>query len=65
MNIKPKRYITGGLKTVIPEKGWVVLECEVISPKSSEGKTVYAYFDPQDVTDALLLLRDAAIRSRR
>jgi hypothetical protein len=67
MNVKPKHYLglkDQHLRTIGAEKGWVVLECEIISPPSSEGKTVYAFFDPDDVTAALLEFRDAARRAR-
>lgn len=42
----------------------LVFECEIMEPPSSKGKTIYVYFQDEDVTDALKALRDEAIKAR-
>lgn len=44
--------------------GCVVIECELVNPPSSAGQKVYVFFDGEDLTDALKLLRDEAIHMR-
>lgn len=41
-----------------------MLECEIAAPKSLTGRTVYVYFDEQDVTECLLMFKDAAREAR-
>lgn len=44
--------------------GCVVIECELVNPPSSKGQKVYVFFEGDDLTDALKLLRDEAIHMR-
>lgn len=46
------------------QRGTVVIECELYSPPSMKGRTVYVAFQDEDLTDALKVLRDAAIYAR-
>lgn len=65
MNVIPKRYLDGNIKTIpSTDKGTLVVECEAVNPPSSRGRTVYVIFEAPDVTDVLLLMRDAARRAR-
>lgn len=55
----------GDLKVIYgQEPGTVIFECEVMQPKSSRGRTIYVYFQENDLTDAMKLLRSEAIRAR-
>ena len=54
----------GELIEIPAPRGTVVLECEIRSPKSSAGRTVYVFFTDKDLTDALKVLRDGAIYAR-
>lgn len=61
MNAKPK---TGKAPIYTEDGVTVVLECEIVQPQSSAGRTVYVFFDPKTVTETLLIMRDAAIYAR-
>ena len=63
MIVKPKRHYDGKVKYIYGDV--LAIECEVINPPSSRGRTVYVFLNDADVTDVLLELRDAAIRARR
>jgi hypothetical protein len=70
MKIRPKRYaVLDGLRMIHGPGGSEgprrVVECEVVAPPSSEGRTVYLMLDDADVVDLLLDLRDAAVEARR
>lgn len=54
----------GELIEIPCQKGTVMFECEIQQPKSMKGRTVYVYFQDEDLTDALKVLRDAAIYAR-
>lgn len=65
----PKRYLHDGSLRCTPtpkcEDGqglWV--ECEVMDPPSSRGKTVMVYLAPDVITPMLLELRTMAIDAR-
>ena len=67
MNVRPKRHPAYGdgddyLKMLYGDM--LVIECEVYSPPSSEGRTVYVFLDDDDVTMLLQECRDAARRHR-
>ena len=65
MNVRPKRHGIGDdgeLKMLYGD--FLVIECEVYSPPSSEGRTVYVFLDDDDVTGLLRECRDAAKRHR-
>ena len=76
MNAKPRRFLSritpdfeadyrGDLRIIYGEEpGTVVFECEVMNPRSSRGRTIYVYFQADDLTDAMKVLRDEAIRLR-
>jgi hypothetical protein len=63
MNVRPKRFPGYGST---PERlnmlygDMLAIECEVYSPPSSEGRTVYVFLDDDDVTMLLRECRDAA-----
>lgn len=42
----------------------LVIECEMVNPPSSKGKTIYVHFSADDVTKALLVFRDSARDAR-
>ena len=60
MIVKPKQHYDGSIKFNYGD--FLAIECEVVNPPSSEGRTVYVFFDDEDVTKVLLELRSAAIR---
>jgi hypothetical protein len=63
VNVRPKRYLGGEqLKTIYGD--FLVIECEVYSPKSSVGRTVYVFLDDDDVTMLRRECFDAARRHR-
>jgi hypothetical protein len=62
MNVRPKRHLDGGVKMLYGDM--LAIECEVYSPPSSEGRTVYVFLDDDDVTMLLRECRDAASRHR-
>lgn len=64
MNVKPKRWWGEERLRTVPATGAFVLECEVISPPSSRGKTVYLILDTEETTLLLKDLRDQAIADR-
>lgn len=75
MNAKPRRFLSGisadlegeyhgDIKTLYGPPGTIVIECEIQQPPSSKGRTIYVYFQGDDVTDVLKILRDEAIRVR-
>lgn len=41
------------------------IECEIVTPPSSTGRTVHLMLDASDVTALLVDLRDSAKRARR
>lgn len=63
----PKHYFhNGDPKTIATSDDMGVwLECEMTHPRSSEGKTVYVMFSPEDVDKLLLKFRSNAIARRR
>src|SRR5436190_21666606 len=63
VNIKPKRYSLTD-KPVIHYGDFLVVECEVYSPPSAAGRTVYMFLDDDDVTELLRECRQAAGRHR-
>lgn len=65
MNVKPKRYHIDKDKLVMIYGDFLVVECEVYSPPSAEGRTVYVFLDDDDVTGLLGECRAAAIRHRK
>lgn len=46
------------------KRNGLVIECVLVHPPSSAGKTVYIHFDDEDVTKALLAFRDSAREAR-
>jgi hypothetical protein len=63
--VVPKRWAhDGALRWDGAGKGRVALECEIVSPPSRAGRSVTVIFDSAAVTDALLILRGAAIDAR-
>lgn len=42
----------------------IVIECEIMNPPSSKGKTIYVFFNAEDVTKALLEFRSSARLAR-
>lgn len=75
MNVRPKRHPTYGFDPDQPKISFegklkmiygdfLVIECEVYSPPSAEGRTVYVFLDDDDVTMLLQECRDAARRHR-
>lgn len=54
----------GDLIEIPCPRGTVMFECEIRQPPSMKGRTVYVYFQDDDLTDALKVLRDAAIYAR-
>jgi hypothetical protein len=75
VHAKPRRDLTGftadlesvydgDMRTISAPPGTVVLECAMEGPPSMKGRTVYVVFEGEDLTDALKLLRDEAIRAR-
>jgi hypothetical protein len=68
VNLRPKRYLSEKVKLkVIYGSGnpRVVIECDVIHPPSSVGRSAYLFLDDEEVTALLLELREAAIVARR
>lgn len=63
MNVVPKKTFLGKL-ILVPAVGYYVMECVVTSPPSSNGRTVYLVLSDEDVTTALLSLRESAIHAR-
>lgn len=76
MNAKPRRHLSGinenfeaahggDLKVIYgQEPGTLIFECEIQQPRSSKGRTIYVYFQDDDLTDAMKLLKAEAIRAR-
>jgi hypothetical protein len=76
LNAKPRRHLSdinydtmesehkGPLKEVYSQDGMVIIECEVQQPPSMKGRTVYVWFQDDDLLDVLKLLRDEAINVR-
>lgn len=63
MNVTPRLTLDGELRT-IPATDFLVIECEVSSPPSAKGKTVYACFDVETTTKLVIAAREAAIHHR-
>jgi hypothetical protein len=63
VNIKPKRYSLSD-KPVVFYGDFLVVECEIYSPRSAAGRTVHLFLDDDDVTELLRECRDAASRHR-
>jgi hypothetical protein len=51
VNVKPKRYALSD-KPVVLYGDFLVIECEVYSPPSTAGRTVYVFLDDDDVSTA-------------
>jgi hypothetical protein len=49
VNIKPKRYSLSD-KPVVFYGDFLVVECEIYSPRSAAGRTVHLFLDDDDVT---------------
>lgn len=75
MNASPRRHLSaitadlegeynGELKTIPAEAGTLVFECEIRHPPSSEGRTIYVFFQGADLVEAMKLLKAEAIRAR-
>lgn len=67
MNCIPKRWAhTGDLKSL----GWygdsegIFMECEIVQPPSSSGRTIYVHIRGEEVEWLLKELRDVAIARR-
>lgn len=52
------------LRVVPAPVGHLVLECEVSQPPSSKRRTVYVYFEPEDVVRLIKEARSVAIAAR-
>lgn len=67
MNVVPRHWElheTPDLRVIPSPPGHLVIECEVVRPPSSKGRTVYVHFDPEDVTRLVKEARSAAIAAR-
>ena len=62
MNIRPRRLLDGSIAMLYGD--FLAIECEVYSPPSAAGRTVYVFLDDDDVTDLLRECRTAASRHR-
>lgn len=64
MNAVPRTYPEGQLRLVASSPEYSILECEVSSPKSSMGRTVYVFLSATEQELLLRELRDKAIQRR-
>lgn len=64
MNAKPRLTLTGELRTIPARDHMLVIECEVVNPPSSTGRTVYVFFNVEEVPKLIAEARSAAIRAR-
>lgn len=68
MRVVPKRWLwseRGEIRVHVQTLGDALfVECEVIEPKSWQGRTVDLYLNRDDVVALLLELRDSARRTR-
>lgn len=62
MNAKPRRFLSGISADLEGEYHGDIKT--LYGPPGSKGRTIYVYFQGDDVTDVLKILRDEAIRVR-
>jgi len=68
VNVTPKRWLHDDALRLIPcdvRTQGVMVECEVTTPASAKGRTVYLHVPPDMIADLLLALRAEAIEQRR
>lgn len=64
MNAKPRTHYDGELRIIPADGDYLVIECEIVRPPSSAGRTIYVFFDVEETVKLLAEAKHAAIRAR-
>lgn len=59
MRARPKRWLSGGIRTIATDSG-IIVELDVDGPPSMVGRELTLWLDDAEVTELLLVLRIAA-----